>query len=41
MVETAGSQVILMASRQLAAVARAADDYPSVYGRVLPRSPSR
>jgi hypothetical protein len=34
-VEGAGSQVILMASRQLAAVARSADDYLEVYARVL------
>ncbi len=35
MVETAGSQVILMASRHLAALARTPDDYHAVYGRVL------
>jgi hypothetical protein len=34
-VEGAGSQVILMASRQLAAVARSADDYLQVYSSVL------
>jgi hypothetical protein len=34
-VESTGSQVILMASRQLAAVARGADDYLQVYGAVL------
>jgi hypothetical protein len=34
-VEGAGSQVILMASRQLAAVARSADDYLQVYSTVL------
>ncbi len=34
-VEGAGSQVILMASRQLAAVARSADDYLEVYATVL------
>jgi Protein of unknown function (DUF993) len=34
-VEGAGSQVILMASRQLAAVARSADDYLQVYSIVL------
>ena len=32
-VEAAGSQVILMASRQLAAVARSADDYLQVYSQ--------
>jgi hypothetical protein len=35
MVEAAGSQVILMASRHLAALARTPDDYHSVYERVL------
>lgn len=35
MVQDAGSQVIVMASRQLAAVARTADDYRTVYDRVL------
>lgn len=35
MVEAAGSQVILMASRQLAAIARTPDDYHAVYDRVL------
>ena len=34
-VEEAGAQVVLMASRHLAAAARAADDYLEVYGRVL------
>ncbi len=34
-VESTGSQVILMASRQLAAVARNADDYLRVYSRLL------
>lgn len=34
-VESTGSQVIVMASRQLAAVARSADDYLKVYGRIL------
>jgi hypothetical protein len=34
-VEAAGSQVIVMASRQLAAVARSAEDYLSVYSSVL------
>ncbi len=34
-VEDTGAQVILMASRQLAAVARGADDYLSVYGELL------
>ena len=34
-VEGAGSQVILMASRQLASVARSADDYLEVYATVL------
>jgi hypothetical protein len=34
-VEAAGSQVILMASRQLAAVARHAEDYLQVYSDVL------
>jgi hypothetical protein len=35
MVQSAGSQVILMASRALAASARSAEDYLEVYGRVL------
>jgi hypothetical protein len=35
MVEAAGSQVILMASRHLAALARTPDDYHAVYDRVL------
>ena len=34
-VEGAGSQVILMASRQLAAIARSTDDYLQVYSAVL------
>jgi hypothetical protein len=34
-VEAAGSQVIVMASRQLAAVARSAEDYLSVYSTIL------
>jgi Protein of unknown function (DUF993) len=34
-VEKAGAQVILMASRALAAVARGPDDYQEVYGRLL------
>ncbi|HWJ51850.1 MAG TPA: dihydrodipicolinate synthase family protein [Propionibacteriaceae bacterium] len=34
-VEGAGSQVIVMASRQLAAVARSAEDYLSVYSEIL------
>ncbi len=34
-VESAGSQVILMASRELAATATDADDYLKVYGRIL------
>ncbi|MGW5645247.1 dihydrodipicolinate synthase family protein [Saccharopolyspora sp. NPDC003752] len=34
-VESTGSQVIVMASRQLAAIARAADDYRRVYDAVL------
>jgi hypothetical protein len=34
-VETAGSQAIVMASRQLAAIARSADDYLQVYSNVL------
>jgi hypothetical protein len=34
-VESTGSQVILMASRQLAAAAADADDYLKVYGRIL------
>lgn len=34
-VESTGSQVILMASRQLAAVAHGPDDYLSVYGELL------
>lgn len=38
MVQEAGSQVIVMASRQLAAVAQSADDYRSVYREVLARA---
>lgn len=34
-VEAAGSRVILMASRALAAIAQSPDDYARVYGRVL------
>lgn len=34
-VESTGSQVIVMASRQLAAVARSGDDYRTVYEKVL------
>ena len=34
-VESTGSQVILMASRHLAAVAADAEDYLEVYGRIL------
>jgi len=34
-VESTGSEVILMASRQLALVARDAEDYVRVYGRIL------
>lgn len=34
-VETAGSQIILMASRALARVGRSADDYAQVYGEIL------
>ncbi len=37
-VEEAGSQVILMASRALAAVAKGPDDYLEVYGRLLRQS---
>jgi hypothetical protein len=37
-VESAGSQVILMASRQLAAIARSAEDYLQVYTNVLARA---
>lgn len=35
LVEAAGAQVILMASRELAAAARSAGDYLEVYGRLL------
>src|SRR3954467_14843920 len=35
MVEQAGARVVLMASRQLAAIARGPDDYADVYDRVL------
>jgi hypothetical protein len=34
-IEDAGANVIIMASRQLARVARSADDYAKVYGRLL------
>jgi Protein of unknown function (DUF993) len=34
-IEDAGAQVVLMASRHLAAAARHADDYLEVYGRIL------
>ncbi|WP_127479538.1 dihydrodipicolinate synthase family protein [Nocardioides pantholopis] len=34
-IESTGSQVVLMASRQLAAVATSAEDYLHVYGRLL------
>ena len=34
-IEAAGGRIILMASRALAAAARHADDYASVYGNVL------
>nr|WP_246238386.1 dihydrodipicolinate synthase family protein [Acrocarpospora corrugata] len=34
-VQESGATVILMASRQLAAIARAADDYHAVYGKLL------
>jgi hypothetical protein len=34
-VEAAGGQIILMASRALAAIARGPDDYAEVYGRIL------
>ena len=37
-VETQGGRVILMASRALARVARSADDYRAVYGRMLRQS---
>jgi hypothetical protein len=37
-VEAAGSQAIVMASRQLAAIARSADDYLQVYSSVLSRA---
>ena len=40
-VEGTGSQVILMASRQLAAVAAGADDYLRVYDRILDQVASR
>jgi Protein of unknown function (DUF993) len=36
-IEDAGAQVVLMASRALAATARDADDYAEVYARVLPQ----
>ena len=34
-VEAAGGQVVLMASRELARIARSSDDYREVYGKVL------
>jgi len=34
-VESAGARVVVMASRQLAAIARGAEDYHRVYGRLL------
>jgi dihydrodipicolinate synthase/N-acetylneuraminate lyase len=34
-VESAGAQLIVMASRQLAAIARGPDDYAAVYGKLL------
>lgn len=34
-VESAGGQVVLMASRELARIAHSADDYSTVYGQVL------
>jgi hypothetical protein len=37
-VEAAGSQAIVMASRQLAAIARSADDYLQVYSSMLSRA---
>ena len=40
-VEAAGSQAILMASRALAAVAKGPDDYLEVYGRLLRQSADR
>jgi Protein of unknown function (DUF993) len=40
-VEAAGSQVILMASRALAAVAKGPDDYLEVYGHLLRQSADR
>ena len=39
-VEDAGAQAIVMASRALAAAARSADDYRTVYDRVLPQASS-
>jgi Protein of unknown function (DUF993) len=36
-VEAAGGEVVLMASRELARLARGPDDYAAVYGRVLPQ----
>lgn len=39
-VDDAGAQVILMASRQLAAVAGGPDDYRKVYDRLLTQAPS-
>jgi hypothetical protein len=40
-VETAGSQAVLMASRALAAVAKGPDDYLQVYGHLLRQSAGR
>jgi hypothetical protein len=40
-VETAGSQAVLMASRALAAVAKGPEDYLEVYGRLLRQSADR
>lgn len=40
-VEAAGSQAVLMASRALAAVAKGPDDYLEVYGRLLRQSADR
>ena len=41
LVEAAGSQVILMASRAMAAVAKGPDDYLEVYGHLLRQSADR
>ena len=40
-IEAAGGRIILMASRALARVGRPADDYATVYERVLRRCASR